>query len=172
MDIPQSSHDTASIIDVIRKIHTKSATLLHRAKFALFVLILVSILIFISIPILLILLLLMKVSRTRLKWALKKEISISLQTYADSKEMQSSLKEDIKVIKEVIDLLDNKSSVLFSTIFLNDIKNTYKILTDFQLKLDNSLVILSKQQIEGQYFKIISEDTIWENRVKSYQYRL
>ena len=75
------------------------------------------------------------------------------------------------MIKNVIDLLDNKS-VLFSIVFIDDIKDTYRILTNFQQKLDNSLVILSKQQADGQYFKMIPESIIWENRVKAYQYRL
>ena len=171
MDIPQSSHDTASIIDFVRKIYTKSATYLPKLKFALLVLILIPILIIISIPLLLFLLLLMKVSKIRLRIALRKEIRISLDTYANAKEIQLSLIEDIKVIKNVIDLLDNKS-VLFSIVFIDDIKDTYRILTNFQQKLDNSLVILSKQQADGQYFKMIPESIIWENRVKAYQYRL
>lgn len=171
MDIPRSSHDTASIIDLVRKIYTKSATFLSKIKFALLALILIPVLIVISIPVGFILLSLMKISKIRLRLALKKEIKISFDTYANAKKIQSSLIEDIKVIKEVIDLLDNKS-VLFATIFINNIKDTHKMLYDFQQKLDNSLTVLSKEQVDGQYFKVIPEDIIWKNRVKAYQYRL
>jgi hypothetical protein len=171
MDIPQSSHDTASIIDLVRKIYTKSATFLPKIKFALAALILIPTLIIISIPLWLILLSLMKVSKIRLCLALRKEIKISFDTYANAKEIQSSLIEDIRLIKDVIDLLDSKS-ILFATVFIDDIKDTYKILSNFQQKLDNSLVNLSKGQVDGQYFKMISEDTIWNNRVKAYQYIL
>ena len=56
MDIPQSSHDTASMIDLVRKLHTKSATFVSHAKFVILVLIVLPIIFVIGFTLLCVLL--------------------------------------------------------------------------------------------------------------------
>ena len=171
MDIPQSSHDTTSIIDFVRKIYTKSATYFSKVKFALLALILVPIVVILSLPFLLILLSFIKASKIRLKMALKKDLKISPNNYKEAKEMQRSLHQDLVIIQAAINLFSEKS-VFMSSIFIEDIKDTYAILSTFQEKLDRSLSDLAKNDSETKYFVLIPEQTLWDNRVEAYQYRL
>ena len=170
-DIPQSSHDTTYIIDFVRKLDTKSTTFFSHIKIALLALITISIVIVVSIPFLLILLLVFKLSKFRLKNSLKKDVKISLSNYKEVKDIQLSLEKDLLSIQETIDTLNGKS-VFISSIFINDIKDTHTVLSDFQQRLNNSLADLSPSDKNGKYFSLISEETLWSNRVEAYQYRL
>jgi hypothetical protein len=171
MDIPQISHDTTYIIDFVRKLDTKATTFFSHIKIALLALIIIPTVIVISIPFLLILLSVIKLSKFRLKNSLKKEINVSLSNYKEAKDIQFSLQKDLSSIQETIDTLSGKS-VFISSVFISDIKDTHTVLSDFQQRLNNSLTDLSKSDKNGKYFALISEQTLWNNRVEAYQYRL
>ncbi|MBC7409675.1 MAG: hypothetical protein H7339_14910 [Arcicella sp.] len=170
-DIPRSSHDTTYIIDFVRKLDTKSTTFFSHIKIALLALITIPTVIVVSIPFLLILLLVFKLSKFRLKNSLRKDVKISLSNYKEVKYIQLSLEKDLLSIQQTIDTLNGKS-IFISSVFINDIKNTYTVLSDFQQRLSNSLTDLSRSDKNGKYFSLISEETLWSNRVEAYQYRL
>ena len=170
-DIPQSSHDTTYIIDFVRKLDTKATTFFSHIKIALLALIIIPTIIVVSIPFLLILLSVIKLSKIRLKSSLRKDVKISLSNYKEAKDIQFSLEKDLLSIQETIDALNGKS-VFISSVFINDIKDTYAVLSDFQQRLNNSLTDLSKSDKNGKHFALISEQTLWSNRVEAYQYRL
>lgn len=170
MDIPQSSHDTASMIDLVRKLHIKSATFVSHIKFVLLVLIILPIIFVLGFALLCILLIGIKLSKYRLKKSLKKDIELSLDNYKRAKEIQTSLQQDLITIQRTIDLLSEKS-IFMSSVLINDIKDTHKVLSDYQQKLNSSLSNLSKTE-EGKYFVPVTEQMLWNNRVEAYQYRL
>lgn len=170
-DIPQSSHDTTYIIDFVRKLDTKATTFFSHIKIALLALIIIPIIIVVSIPFLLILLSVIKLSKIRLKSSLRKDVKISLSNYKEAKDIQFSLEKDLLSIQETIDALNGKS-IFISSVFINDIKDTHAVLSDFQQRLNNSFADLSKSDKNGKHFALISEQTLWNNRVEAYQYRL
>ena len=170
-DIPQRCHDTTYIIDFVRKLDTKATTFFSHIKIALLALIIIPTIIVVSIPFLLILLSVIKLSKIRLKSSLRKDIKISLSNYKEAKDIQFSLEKDLLSIQETIDALNGKS-VFISSVFINDIKDTHAVLSDFQQRLKNSLTDLSKSDKNGKHFALISEQTLWSNRVEAYQYRL
>lgn len=170
-DIPKSSHDTTHIIDFVRKLDTKATTFFSHIEIALLALITIPTVIVVSIPFLLILLSLIKLSKFRLKNSLRKDVKISLSNYKEAKNIQLSLEKDLLSIQETIDILNGKS-IFISSVFINDIKDTHTVLSDYQQKLNNSLSSLSKTDVKGKYFVPVSEQKLWNNRVQAYQYRL
>lgn len=171
MDIPRSSHHTASIIDFVRKLYTESAIFVSHIKFVLLVLIALPIIFIIGFTLLCVLFVGIKLSKYRLKKSLKKDLELSLDNYKRAKEIQNSLQQDLITIQKTIDLLSEKS-VFISSVLINDIKDTHKVLSDYQQKLNNSLSSLSKTDVKGKYFVPVTEQKLWNNRVQAYQYRL
>jgi hypothetical protein len=171
MDIPQSSHDTASIIDLVRKLYTKSATFVSHIKFVVLALVILPIIFIIGFTFSCVLLVGIKLSKYRLKRSLKKDLELSLSNYKRAKEIQNSLQQDLITIQKTIDLLSEKS-VFMSSVLINDIKDTHKVLSDYQQKLNDSLSNLSKTNIDSKYLVPVTEQTLWNNRVEAYQYRL
>ena len=171
MDIPKSSHDTASMIDLVRKLYTKSATFFSQIKFEIIVLIVLPIKLTVGSTLLCFLLVVIKLSKYRLRKSLQKDFELSLSNYKRAKEIQNSLQQDLFTIQKTIDLLSGKSTLL-SSVLRNIIKATHKVLSDYQQKLNSSLSNLSKIDIECKYFVPVTEQTLWNNRVEAYQYRL
>lgn len=170
-DIPQSSHVTTYFIGFVRKLDIKSTTFFSHIEIALLASIITPIIIVVSIPFLLILLSVIKLSKFRLKKSLRKDFKISLSNYKEVKDIQLSVEKDLLSIQETIDTLNGKS-VFISSVFINDIKDTYIALSDFQQRLNSSLAYLSESDKNGKYFAIVSEQTLWSNRVEAYQYRV
>ena len=171
MDIPQSSHDAASMIDLVRKLYTKSAALFSQIESVVITLIVLPIIFLIAFILLCFLLIVIKLSKYRLKKSLKIELELSLSNYKRAKEIQNSLQQDLVTMQKTIDLLSEKS-IFLSSVLINDVKDSHKVLSDYQQKLNGSLLNLSKVNVESKYFVPVTEQTLWNNRVEAYQYRL
>lgn len=166
MDIPRSSHDTASIIDWVRKLYTKLTTIVSDIK-------LVFLIHTLSFILSILLILLIKLVKYRLTKSLKRDIELSLDNYKRAKSLQVSIKQDLATIRGTIDTLSEKS-IKMSSILIKDIQDVHTVLSAYQSKLDLSLSNLSASDgfKNSQYFSLISEQTLWDNRVEAYQYRL
>lgn len=173
MDIPKSSHDAKNVVNYVSKLYTKSTSFIFGLRHALLVLAITPITFALLIPVALVLIILMKFYKWKLKNALRQRLNVKFDNYKDTKTIQGSLSNDLEEIQTVINLISNKSA-WFDSLFIKDIKDLHSMLLNFQKDLNISLEKLSTYNSTStlEYFELVTEDKLWNNRTKAYQYRL
>ncbi len=107
--------------------------------------------------------------RYHIRKSYPKNITLTIDNYKELKILQLKHNEKISQVKLLKDA-DISEFPFFVRIILKQMLKTVFVVTDYAAKLDNIFTDLNAPDLKDSNFKLVTEQELWENRTKSYNY--
>ena len=109
------------------------------------------------------------VLRYRIKKSYPQNITLTKDNYKNLKILQLKHNEKISQVKSLKDI-DITKFPFFVRIILKQMLKTIFVIVDYADKLDALFTDLNIPDLKDSNFKLVTEQELWENRAKSYNY--